>query len=104
MRSRYCAYALGKADYVMATTCAHGPAYQSDAARWHAEIALFCSTTQFVGLQVIEVQHGAEVSHVTFRALLSQNDEGIRMQERSRFRRKEGRWCYLSGESHFEKM
>jgi len=91
MRSRYCAYVLGRADYLLAT--------------WHP-------STRPAGLHLEEEPRpkwlGLEVKRhavtapgqaiVEFVARFRVAGRGQRMHETSRFVRQEGRWYYLDGE------
>ncbi|MEZ5462839.1 YchJ family protein [Dokdonella sp.] len=95
MRSRYSAYALGLADYVLAT--------------WHAstrpaqlELAAPAnSRTIWLGLKIKEhVTTGSDSAEVEFVARYRQGGASAkRLHERSRFVREHGRWFYLDGES-----
>lgn len=97
MRSRYAAYALGEVDYVIATTDSSGPQFQPDTTRWRAEVEAFCRGTEFVGLRVLEAGEEGDEGHVSFVASLRQAGQDASLRERSRFRRKGGRWLYHSG-------
>jgi len=91
MRSRYCAYALGLADYILAS--------------WHAstrpaELDLTAPPTKWIGLQVLhasmqDVNHGS----VEFLARCRIGGRAERMHEHSRFVREDGRWLYLDGDT-----
>lgn len=93
MRSRYSAYALGLADYILKTTHPDNPDFTPDTAEWTKDISEFCHATRFLGLKIIEFIDGADEASVTFEASLSY---GI-MQEKSRFLKVGGRWLYESG-------
>lgn len=94
MRSRYTAYALGKAGYVMRTTDPAGPHHRADARAWQAEIEDWCARTELVGLEVLASDEDGDVGHVTFRAHVRQGGQAGVMEERSLFFRKDGRWLY----------
>lgn len=118
MRSRYAAFASGRASYVMDTTHPEGTAYESDREAWERSIAQFSSSTDFVGLKILvadleggspegpsegaqpegiqpeEIQSG----EVTFRATLRQGDRDVSFTEHSRFLKVQGRWLYHSGD------
>ncbi len=99
MRSRFSAYATGNVDYIVATTHPDGPHFGWDPFGWRAGIAEFCTSTEFVGLRVLEAGDltGGE-AFVTFRAALVQNMQDASFSERSRFRRFDGAWKYFDGE------
>lgn len=93
MRSRYSAYALKLAEYIMATTHPNNPDYTYDTSTWKNNILQFCDNTNFEGLKVLEFLDGENEAFVKFDALLS----GAHFIEKSRFLKVEGRWMYESG-------
>ena len=94
MRSRYSAFALGLADYIMATTHPNHPDFTDNKASWKQSILEFSDNTCFVGLKITEFMDGDDEAFVTFEALL---DNGI-LKEKSHFLKVEGKWLYESGE------
>lgn len=100
MRSRFAAYALGRTDYILATTDPTGPRSRDDTARWEADVARFSATTRFRGLQILSASPAdADRATVTFRATLEQGGADASFAERSTFvRGPDGRWRYASGE------
>ena len=90
MRSRYCAYALGLASYLLDT--------------WHAstrpaELELDPGATKWIGLQILasallDETHGT----VEFVARCRIGGRAERMHENSRFVRENGRWYYVDGD------
>lgn len=99
MRSRYCAYALHLADYIMATTHPDGPHFQADAEVWREDVLEFSRGTAFEGLSILSAEHlpGAKTGRVTFRAQLSQGGRDVSFVEKSAFAVHEGRWKYVEG-------
>lgn len=93
MRSRYSAYALKLADYIMETTHPSNPGFMTDRKEWAKQIRQFGENTQFEGLQILHVEEGSEVSFVTFKALL----KDASFTEKSRFEKIDGRWLYHTG-------
>lgn len=91
MRSRYCAYVTGNADYLLAT--------------WHADTrpqALSLDDapgqrTQWLGLDVKRHRvTGADTAEVEFLARYRVGGgSAVRLAEHSRFVREDGRWYYL---------
>ena len=90
MRSRYTAFVREQADYLLAT--------------WHASKrpsrVSFDAGVKWLGLevrdhQVIDDDH-AEVEFVA--RLREPNGRAVRLHERSRFVREEGRWYYVDGD------
>lgn len=89
MRSRYSAYVLGLAHYLLAT--------------WHpstrpSELDLTGDTTKWLGLEVraTAVQDDCHAT-VDFVARYRVGGRGYRLAEHSRFVREEGRWLYVDG-------
>jgi SEC-C motif-containing protein len=90
MRSRYSAYVLQNEPYLLAT--------------WHprtrpASIG-FEPGTKWLGLTVKHARDtGPDQAEVTFVARYRVGgNPAVRMQERSRFAREEGRWLYVDGD------
>ncbi len=94
MRSRYAAYALHLADYIVATTHPDNPAYSPDSSSWKKEILRFSHNTSFVGLKIVEFIDGAKSAYVTFTAYLKQNGQDATFTEKSHFVKVGGRWFY----------
>ncbi len=91
MRSRYTAYVLNDAAYLLAT--------------WHPDTCPESldldqtSPTQWLGLAVKRYsQIDADHAEVEFVARYKIDGRGFRMRETSRFVRLEGRWLYLDGD------
>lgn len=93
MRSRYSAYALGLAEYIIQTTHPQNPLYEKNLKKWAEEIRSFSRETQFVQL-VIE---GFGEDWVAFIAHLVQNDRPVLLKEKSQFAKLKGKWLYLIG-------
>lgn len=93
MRTRYSAYALGLADYLMKTTHPDNPDFAPDTAEWTEGILEFCRTTRFLGLKITDFIDGESEAFVTFEAIL---DHGS-IKEKSRFLKVGGQWLYESG-------
>jgi len=94
MRSRYSAYVLGIAEYIMQTTHPDNCDYTEEKERWKEEILDFCHHTTFLGLTVSDFTDGEEEAFITFEAALS---SGI-LREKSRFLKEDGRWLYVDGD------
>lgn len=104
MPARYCAYAVGDVDFLVATTHPDGPLWQPDQAAWRTELAAYCRATEFVGLEVHTVRPPAEElgeaedAFVSFTAHLEQGGDRTTLRECSRFRRHGARWKYFDGD------
>lgn len=94
MRSRYSAFALGLAEYIMATTHPNNSDYTKDKENWKKSILNFSQTTRFLGLKIGEFSDGKVEAFVTFEAIL----DGGSLCEKSRFLNVEGKWLYIDGE------
>ena len=94
MRTRYSAYALGLADYIMKTTHPNNPDFTEDRVNWGKSILHFSQNTVFEGLKITEFIDGENEAFVTFEAALGD----YAMKEKSRFLKENGRWLYESGE------
>lgn len=87
MRSRYSAYVLGRADYLLAT--------------WLPETApgeLDISPVKWLGLQIRNAESAGEAGVVEFVARCRVNGRAQRLHEISRFLLHEGRWYYIDGQ------
>lgn len=94
MRSRYSAFALGLAEYIIATTHSSNPDYTDNKERWRETILDFSHNTQFLRLKILEFIDGEAEAFVTFEAQL---DHGL-LKEKSRFLKVEEKWLYESGD------
>ena len=97
MRSRYCAYALHNGAYIIKTTHPQNKSYSLDLKKWEAQILLFCKTTQFVGLEIVDFEDGTAQARVTFIARLTQGGRDTSFKECSLFEKLDGRWLYKDG-------
>lgn len=89
MRSRYCAFVLQRAPYLLATwDPAHRPATLD-----------FDQDMKWLGLDVRAGKTmDADHAEVEFVARSRSAGRGVRLHERSRFVRRDGRWFYVDGE------
>ena len=93
MKSRYVAYAVGDASYIVKTTHPNNSDYTNNVKEWKQSIEQFSKATEFLGLEVLEFVDGEEEAFVTFKAKLSSGN----MVEKSRFLKVDGLWLYESG-------
>ena len=104
MRSRFSAYALGLADYIIETTFPAGPCWESDRTSWRASIEDYCKSNRFEALSILEApatnDGAAAVGEVLFTAEIVGSQGCDRsFTERSQFFRVNGRWLYHSGKA-----
>ncbi len=95
MRSRYSAYALGNAQYIIETTHPKSPYIEKNRKKWIDAILQFCHSTRFEKLEILG--HGENWVH--FAAHLRQEKELI-LNERSTFEKVDGKWLYVKGIIH----
>lgn len=98
MRSRFSAYATRKVDYLIATTS------EAERAKLDAEdLANYCRTVSCISLKVLKTEAGGpqdEEGTVLFHASLQVNGKRMLHRELSRFKREEGRWVYVDGDTN----
>ncbi|MBA3856939.1 MAG: zinc chelation protein SecC [Cyanobacteria bacterium PR.3.49] len=99
MRSRYAAYALGLADYIIDTTHSAHPEFTNDRKSWKESIESFSNATKFDHLTINEFIDGEETATVTFTAHLRQAGEDVSFGEKSFFVKENGNWLYKAGET-----
>ena len=98
MRSRFTAYALGKVDYLIATTAAEERAKLD-----REDLAQYCRSVRCISLKILSTELGGagdETGVVRFQASLQFNGRRTLHLEKSRFVREEGRWVYVDGETN----
>jgi SEC-C motif-containing protein len=97
MRSRYSAFAVGDAPYLIATRASPAAAAEPDEP---AELERWAKSVTWLKLEVREVAASADPDEgfVAFTATYLQGDSLVALSERSRFVRHEGRWRYVDGE------
>ena len=91
MKSRYCAYAVGDANYIIKTTHNTSPHYENNKEEWIKSIKEF-SKSNFKKLEIISFKEIENEAFVEFKAYI---DEFV-MHERSYFI-KEDKWYYVKG-------
>jgi SEC-C motif-containing protein len=91
MKSRYSAYAMNRAEYIVSTT--HPDFREIDRAKWIKEIREF-SKEEFQNLKIIDYDWDEITGFVEFEALVG----GTVLHEKSRFVKENGRWYYTQGE------
>jgi len=98
MKSRYSAYVVGDAKYIMKTTHPENKEYTTDTEAWNSSIKDFSKNSDFHGLVILDFIDGDEEAYVTFKALFSQYGQDASFTEKSKFYKVDGMWLYHSGE------
>lgn len=98
MRSRYSAYAMNNADYIIATTHPANPQYSDNLFNWKRGILKrFSNDTIFKQLDIHDFQEKGTMATVTFTAHIHQGDHDDTFTEKSIFQKIKNKWYYLSG-------
>ncbi len=97
MKSRYCAYAVSNANYIISTSHEKNIDFSTDLNSWQKDILSFCINTKFEKLEIIDFIDGEIESYVTFKAYLFQNNQDVSFVEKSRFLKENDKWFYVDG-------
>ena len=98
MKSRFSAFAVLIADYIIFTTHENNSDYISDLKSWNQDIMNFSKNTRFERLEILDFIEGEVESFVTFKATLFQDKTDISFIEKSRFLKVEDKWLYIDGQ------
>jgi SEC-C motif-containing protein len=93
MRSRYTAFVLRDAEYLLSTW---------DAAERPPRLDLKKDQTEWLGLEILRTESGGEQDgegRVEFIARFRLHGVEQALHENSRFRRQDGRWLYVDGDT-----
>ena len=102
MKSRFTAFSVQNADYIIFTTHKDNPDFTNDIKSWKADILDLSQNTNLEKLEILDFsEEDAEdtESFVTFKATLKQYNNDISFTEKSRFLKENGNWLY--GDSLF---
>jgi len=91
MKSRFAAYAIGNAEYIIKTTHPNSPHKEKNLNKWKKSIKEF-SKSDFKKLEIVEFIDGEKEAVVEFKAFINE----YVMHERSKFL-KEDKWYYIDG-------
>ena len=97
MRSRYSAYVLKLADYIIDTTHPKNPHYLENRSLWKEQVLSFCQETRFKDLKIHSFEENGNEAFVTFTAMLKQGKHDTSFTEKSRFLKVNNRWLYVDG-------
>ena len=98
MRSRYSAYFLKDAAYIIKTTDINNPDYTPETSSWSDDILEFCNASDFRSLKVLEFIDGDDEAYVEFHVELYIRNEDQSFTEKSKFVKRDGAWFYHSAE------
>ena len=98
MRSRYSAYAMHHADYLIATTHPANPHYSDNLFNWkRAILKSFSKDAVFKQLDIHDFQEKGVMATVTFTAHIVEGSLDRTFTEKSLFQKVKNQWYYLSG-------
>ncbi len=97
MRSRFSAYVLNLADYIIETTHPASPQYSENKFLWKRSISQFSQKCFFSNLKVLDFKEHSIIATVTFTAHISQEGQDATFTERSTFEKKNDQWLYRGG-------
>lgn len=97
MRSRFTAYILNDAEYIIRTTHSDNQDYTLNYEIWKKDIINFCEYTDFIKLEIFERIEDENESFVKFRATLQQDNLDASFIEKSRFLKVDNKWFYVDG-------
>lgn len=98
MKSRYSAYCLGLADYIIKTTHPKHPEFNEKLWEWREDILYFSKGTEFIDLEILAFESQKTVAYVTFTASLQQQGKNFSYTEKSLFEKLEDFWLYKDAE------
>ncbi len=94
MKSRYSAYYVGDANYIIKTTHKDNPLYEADKSKWKKELEIVSRETIWQNLKIVDFEEEKNRASVLFIASF----EGGKTEEKSFFVREQGGWKYLNYE------
>ncbi len=97
MRSRYAAFAMGLAPYLIETLASGHPDLETPEAAHVRELASIKDVRRFMGLRVYGEWNDGDRGEVLFAAKLFERGQNVGIAELSTFERRDGRWRYVSG-------
>jgi len=100
MRSRYTAYCLSLAKYIIKTTHEDNPDFTDDLIQWENEILEFSKNYTFEKLTIMEhsEQIDQKYAFVTFKATIRSKTQDHSFIEKSRFEKINNNWLYHSAQ------
>jgi SEC-C motif-containing protein len=96
MKSRYSAYVIKDAKYIIKTTDVNNPDYTPESSQWEEDILEFCNASEFRNLKIIEFIDGSEEAYVKFHVTLFIQNQDQSFTEKSKFVKHNNAWLYQS--------
>ncbi|HIP11626.1 MAG TPA: hypothetical protein EYG97_01475 [Arcobacter sp.] len=96
MKSRYSAYLLKDAKYIIKTTDVNNPDYTPEFDSWEQDILEFCNASEFRNLEILEFIDGDEEAFVKFHVTLYIQNNDQSFTEKSKFIKYNNTWLYQS--------
>jgi len=103
MRSRYTAYVLNNATYIIQTTHPKNIEYNENTTTWKKSIEEFSKDYTFEKLTILEFIENYTTSYVTFTAHISLDNQDYSFTEKSSFEKLNNKWLYLNSVKTFNK-
>lgn len=97
VKSRFSAYALNIADYIIKTTHPLSPQYIINKTHWKKDISYFSNSFSFEKLEILDFQEKENMAIVVFTIYLKQKDKNLIFTEKSYFEKLLGKWFYKIG-------
>jgi len=98
MKSRYSAFYVGDANYIIKTTHKENPDFTLDIKQWKDDILSFSKNSDFKKLTILDFIDLGSEAFVTFRVELYIDSKDNSFIEKSRFLKSNNQWLYHSGE------
>lgn len=99
MKSRYTAYAVKNAKYIIKTTHPENIDFKTNEIIWEQEILDFSQNFTFEKLTIIDFIENDVISFVTFKAQITSNGEDHTFTEKSSFKKINNSWMYVNAEN-----
>jgi len=103
MRSRYAAYVLNKALYIIQTTHPKNIDFNENIISWQKSIEEFSRNYTFKKLTILEFIENQTRSYVTFTAHITLDNQDCSFTEKSSFEKLNNKWLYLNSVKTFNK-
>ena len=97
MKSRYSAYVVKDVKYIINTTDVNNPDFTPDTLSWANDIELFCTNSDFRGLNIIDFIDGDNKAYVNFHVNLYIQELNQSFTEKSEFVKINNKWLYVNG-------